>query len=30
MMQAFCPNPAVAHRLDTGPLGMPIAPLVQQ
>jgi len=30
MIQAFCPNPAVAQRLDTGPLGTHIAPLAQQ
>ena len=29
-MQSFCPNPAVAQRLSTGPLGAHIAPLAQQ
>lgn len=30
MMQSFCPNPTVAQRLYTGPLGAPIDPLAQQ
>ena len=30
MMQSFCPNPAVAQRLYTGPLGAHIDPLAQQ
>jgi len=30
MIQAFCPNPAVAQRLSTGPLGTHIAPLAHQ
>src|SRR5213595_3886372 len=29
MIQSFCPNPAVAQRLYTGPLGAHIAPLAQ-